>query len=113
MSYPEDGPAECGAEATDTHAAYTGNIEQIRAEDELTVVFDLCNPDVAFLSKIAFTSFAIHDSDYLEAHGADGSIVEEPNGTGPYSLEAWSRGSEITLTRKSRLLGRGTALRRR
>jgi peptide/nickel transport system substrate-binding protein len=98
MSYPEDGPAECGAEATDTNDAYTGNIEQIRAEDEHTVVFDLCEPDVAFLSKVAFTSFAIHDADYLEAHAEDGSLVEEPNGTGPYMLDSWSRGSEITLT---------------
>ena len=112
LSYPEDGPAECGAEATDTHDAYTGNIEQIRAEDELTVVFDLCNPDVAFLSKVAFTSFAINDADYLEAHAEDGSLVEEPNGTGPYVLEAWNRGSEITLSANPRLLGRRTAVRR-
>jgi peptide/nickel transport system substrate-binding protein len=98
MSYPEDGPAECGAEATDEHGEYTSNIEQIRAEDEHTVVFDLCNPDVAFLAKIAFTAFAINDSDYLEAHAEDGSLVEEPNGTGPYMLDTWSRGSEITLT---------------
>ena len=91
MSYPEDGPAECG---TDTNAS---TISEIRAEDERTVVFTLCAPDVAFLSKIAFSSFAIDDSDYLEAHGADGSIVDEPNGTGPYSLEAWNRGSDIVL----------------
>ena len=97
-SYPEDGPAECGAEADDEHDAYNGNIEQIRAEDEHTVVFDLCNPDVAFLSKVAFTSFAINDSDYLEAHVEDGSIVEEPNGTGPYALDTWSRGTEILLS---------------
>jgi ABC-type transport system substrate-binding protein len=97
MSYPEE-PAECGAAETDTHAEYTGNIEQIRAEDEHTVVFDLCNPDVAFLAKVAFTSFAIHDADYLEAHAEDGSLVEEPNGTGPYTLDTWSRGSEITLS---------------
>jgi peptide/nickel transport system substrate-binding protein len=98
MSYPEDGPAECGAEETDTNGAYTGNIEQIRAEDELTVVFDLCEPDVAFLSKIAFTSFAINDADYLEANAPDGTIVEAPNGTGPYVLDAWNRGTDITLT---------------
>jgi peptide/nickel transport system substrate-binding protein len=97
-SYPADGPAECGAAATDTNAEYTGNLEQIRAEDEFTVVFDLCNPDVAFLSKIAFTSFAINDTAYLEATVADQTIVEEPNGTGPYMLEAWNRGTDITLT---------------
>jgi ABC-type transport system substrate-binding protein len=97
-SYPEDGPAECGAEADADHDAYTGNIEQIRAEDEFTVVFDLCNPDVAFLSKVAFTSFAINDTAYLEEHVEDGSIVDEPNGTGPYALDSWTRGTEITLS---------------
>jgi peptide/nickel transport system substrate-binding protein len=92
MAYPEDGPAPCGEDP------YTGNIEEIRAEDELTVVFDLCAPDVAFLPKVAFTSFAINDTAYLEEHGADGSIVDEPNGTGPYVLDDWARGSEIVLT---------------
>jgi ABC-type transport system substrate-binding protein len=97
MSYPEDAPAECGAPATDTNDAYTGNIEQIRAEDELTVVFDLCNPDVAFLAKVAFTSFAINDTAYLETAAPDGSIVDSPNGTGPYRLDAWNRGSDVTM----------------
>ena len=92
MAYPEDGPAECGS---DTNAS---NISEIRAEDERTVVFTLCNPDVAFLAKIAFSSFAIDDSAYLEAHAEDGSIVDEPNGTGPYRLDTWNRGSDITLT---------------
>jgi len=96
-SYPEE-PAECGAAATDTNDAYTGNIEQIRADDELTVVFDLCNPDVAFLPKVAFTSFAINDTEWLETHAPDGSIVDTPNGTGPYMLEAWNRGSDLTMT---------------
>ena len=93
MSYPEDGPAECESDTNPT------NISEIRAEDEHTVVFTLCSPDVAFLSKIAFSSFAIDDSDYLEAHAGDGSIVDQPNGTGPLKLDAWNRGSDITLSR--------------
>jgi ABC-type transport system substrate-binding protein len=92
MAYPEDGPAECGS---DTNAS---NISEIRAEDERTVVFTLCSPDVAFLAKVAFSSFAIDDTAYLEAHAEDGSIVDEPNGTGPYRLDTWNRGSDITLT---------------
>ncbi|MGH2454900.1 MAG: ABC transporter substrate-binding protein [Candidatus Limnocylindria bacterium] len=90
-AYPADGPAECGADNNPS------NISEIRAVDEHTVVFTLCTPDVAFLPKIAFSSFAIDDSAYLEAHGADGSIVDEPNGTGPFSLEAWNRGTDIVL----------------
>jgi len=92
MSYPEDGPAECGADNNPT------NLSQIKAIDEYTVEFTLCNPDVAFLSKIAFSSLAIDDADYLKVHGTDGSLVDEPNGTGPYMLDAWNRGSDITMT---------------
>ena len=57
VSYPETGEAPCGqAEAPDaTHLAYTGNFKKISATDEKTVVFELCNADAAFLSKIAFT----------------------------------------------------------
>jgi peptide/nickel transport system substrate-binding protein len=92
MSYPEDGPAECGS---DTNPS---NISEIRAEDERTVVFTLCAPDVAFLPKIAFSAFAIDDTAWLEQYGADGSIIENVNGTGPYRLDAWNRGSDITLS---------------
>jgi ABC-type transport system substrate-binding protein len=92
MSYPTDGPAECGS---DTNPS---NISEIRAEDERTVVFTLCNPDVAFLPKVAFSAFGIDDTAWLEQYGADGSIVENVNGTGPYQLDTWNRGSDITLT---------------
>jgi ABC-type transport system substrate-binding protein len=92
MAYPADGPAECGA---DTNPS---NISEIRAEDAQTVVFTLCNPDVAFLSKIAFSAFQIDDTAWLEQYGADGTIIENVNGTGPYQLDAWNRGSDITMT---------------
>jgi peptide/nickel transport system substrate-binding protein len=91
LVYPEDGPADCDADNNPT------NISEIRAEDEQTVVFVLCSPDVAFLSKIAFASFAIDDTAWLEQYGADGSIVDNVNGTGPYRVDAWNRGSDIVL----------------
>ena len=49
-AYPEDGPADC---------AYGGEFSQISAPDAQTVVFSLCYPDPAFLSKVAFTAFGI------------------------------------------------------
>lgn len=91
-AYPEDGPAECGADNNPS------NISEIKATDEHTVVFTLCTPDVAFLSKVAFSAFAINDTEYLKAHIPDGSIVEKPNGTGPYKLDAWNRGSDVTMS---------------
>jgi peptide/nickel transport system substrate-binding protein len=91
MTYPETGEAPCGQDG------YSGNFKKITAIDARTVEFELCAPDVAFLSKVAFAAFGIHDADYLEAHAADGSILDEPNGTGPYQLGEWSRGNRLVL----------------
>lgn len=98
-SYPESGEAPCGqAQAPDAkHGAYTGAFKKITAVDRLTVEFQLCNPDVAFLSKIAFSAFGIDDSAYLEAHAKDKSILEQPNGTGPYKLGQWDKGNRLVL----------------
>ncbi len=98
MAYPADGDAPCG------EAPYTGNIKRISATDERTVVFDLCASDVAFLSKIAFSAFQINDTAWLEekidpSQNENQAIVSEVNGTGPYRLTAWNRGSDITMER--------------
>jgi ABC-type transport system substrate-binding protein len=89
--YPATGEAPCGTDP------YTGNFKKITAVDRLTVKFELCSPDVAFLSKIAFSAFGIHDAEYLAAHMADGSILDQPNGTGPYKLGEWDKGNRIVL----------------
>ena len=104
LVYPETGEAPCG---TDT---YTGNFKKITATDAQTVVFDLCNPDVAFLSKIAFSAFAVNDTAWLEAKvdpskPDNQAIVSEVNGTGPYKLSAWNRGTNITMTRNDAYWG--------
>ena len=110
--YPVAGDAPCGqAKPPDAaHAAYTGNLKRISAKDPSTVVFTLCAPDVAFLSKIARPAFAINDTGWLAAHigpasGAAQPIVSAVNGTGPYRLERWDRGSEISLARNDTYWG--------
>jgi ABC-type transport system substrate-binding protein len=65
----------------------------------MTVVFTLCNPDVAFLSKMAFSVFGINDSDYLITHAAAGDLKDGMNGTGPLKLDQWQRGTEIDYSR--------------
>jgi len=99
MAYPEDGDAPCGeAAAPDAeHDKYGGNIKRITALDRLTVEFQLCNPDVAFLPKVAFSAFGIDDADYLAAHAPDKSYLDEPNGTGPYQLAQWDKGNRLVL----------------
>ncbi|MFL5713180.1 MAG: ABC transporter substrate-binding protein [Chloroflexota bacterium] len=88
-SYPETGDAPCGV------APYAGNMKKITAVDALTVEFQLCGPDAAFLPKVAFSAFGIQDSDYLEKHVPDGSILATPNGTGPYKFKEWSKGNRM------------------
>ena len=92
MTYPESGEAPCGQEG------YTGSIKKITALSRLKVEFQLCAPDPAFLPKVAFSVFGIQDADYLQAHVPDKSILEQPNGTGPYKLGSWEKGNRITFT---------------
>lgn len=78
--------------------SYGGEFKSIEAVDQFTVKFTLCYPDPAFLSKVAFSVFAIQDKDYLDAHGGDSlKMSEEPNGTGPYKVKEWVRGDHITF----------------
>jgi peptide/nickel transport system substrate-binding protein len=99
ISYPETGEAPCGEAAPPdaTHDSYKGEFKKITAVDRLTVEFQLCNPDVAFLAKVAFSAFGIDDSDYLAAHAADKSYLDQPNGTGPYKLTEWSKGNRLVM----------------
>jgi ABC-type transport system substrate-binding protein len=96
--YPNyGGEVDCEA-GTFNGRPYAGNLKSIEATDSRTVVFTFCNPNVAFLAQAAFASLAIDDAQYLIDHGPDGSVVTQPNGTGPYRLEAWDLGSRVALT---------------
>ena len=78
--------------------------------DALTVKFSLCYPDPAFLSKIAFSAFAVHSSDQIMATGGGGTeLLENPIGTGPYVLSNWSRGDELVMTRNDNYWGEPAA----
>ena len=74
---------------------YGGKVDTLTALDELTVEFVLCKSDPAFLAEIAFSVFGIQPAEHLEATG--GAPIDNPIGTGPYSLNAWNRGDSIVL----------------
>jgi ABC-type transport system substrate-binding protein len=98
-AYPNYGdPIDCAAHSWNG-LPYAGNVKSITAPDDKTVVFTLCNPDVAFLAKMAFSVFSINDSAYLISHTAAGDIADSANGTGPYKLDQWQRGTEIDYSR--------------
>ncbi len=78
---------------------YGGKISSIEAIDEFTVQFNLCGTDPAFMSKIAFTPFAVQSQEWLESTGGTGELLEKPIGTGPYMVEEWTRGDQIVYKR--------------
>jgi ABC-type transport system substrate-binding protein len=96
-AYPTYADVDCEA-GTFNGSDYTGNLAKIEATDASTVVFTLCAPDPAFLPKIAFSPFAINDADYLIETGGGGALVDNPNGTGPFTLEEWRRGQEVIFS---------------
>ncbi|MGZ8515209.1 MAG: ABC transporter substrate-binding protein, partial [Candidatus Limnocylindrales bacterium] len=112
MTYPSGGDAPCDqAQPPDAdHAAYAGLLRSIRAVDARTVEFQLCAPDVAFPVRLASAAGAVNDTAWLETHvdggaGGEQAIVHDVNGTGPYRLEAWNRGSDIDLVRNDAYWG--------
>lgn len=78
---------------------YGGKILSISAVDRLTVEFQLCKPDPAFLAKIAFTPFGIQPAEWIAETGGTGELLEHPIGTGPFMVQEWIRGDQIIFTR--------------
>ncbi len=103
--------AENQAVVTDTSYAavscdYGGLFKSIEALDDLTVKFTLCSSEVAFPSKVAFSAFQIHPSEYLESTGGGGdALISNPIGTGPYKLEKWQKGDSVIMTRNEEYWG--------
>jgi len=81
---------------------YGGFFKSIEATDQYTVTFNLCKSDPAFLSKIAFSPFAIYSKEWIESTTGETSRTSEgleaPVGTGPYMVSEWNRGENLTLT---------------
>jgi peptide/nickel transport system substrate-binding protein len=99
---PSYGTVTCATDTTPgsfNGLPYGGNLKLITATDSHTVEFDFCNPDVAFLSQIAFQALAIDDAGYLIANmgttAGSGAILNTPNGTGPYELATWDKGTRM------------------
>ncbi|MDK1019070.1 MAG: ABC transporter substrate-binding protein [Actinomycetota bacterium] len=83
---------------------YGGRIDTIKALDEFTIEFTLCGPHPAFLAQIAFGVFGIQPKEHLEA--TSGAPLDNPVGTGPYSLKEWVRGDSVVYTRNDDYYGK-------
>jgi peptide/nickel transport system substrate-binding protein len=97
---PEGGLTDNGGMWTyaATSCDYGGEVQSITAVDAQTVTFQLCYPDPAFPSKVAFSSLAILPSEYIESTGGGGDLVSSPIGTGPYMLQEWNLGDSVVLS---------------
>ena len=100
--YPSDGAAACVKNDDGTLQQGLSTIESV---DMTTVVFTLCAPDPAFLQKLSLVPLVIDDSGYLQSATADGSILNQPNGTGPFRLAGWAKQEQIVLARNDQYWG--------
>lgn len=111
MAYPVGDPAPCEeAESADpAYGPYQGQIRRIIALDEVTVRFELCDVDPAFLAKVASPALAIDDTAWLQSRIDPAAerqrILTEVNGTGPFRLRAWDGEGDIALERSTTYWG--------
>ena len=99
-SWPASGSA-CGAEG------YTGNLGRIEATEARTVVFTLCAPDGAFLSRVAHPALGILDAATIAELATNPDGARSLAGTGPYRIDHWTPGENVRLVRRRRrALGR-------
>jgi ABC-type transport system substrate-binding protein len=75
-------------------------VKSVEAVDEFTVVFNLCQSDPAFLSKMGFSVFGIYPQEWLEwatKPENQEARLSHPVGTGPYMVQNWARGESLTF----------------
>ncbi len=79
--------------------SYGGEFKSIEAVDQNTVKFTLCYPDGAFPAKVAFNVFAIAPKALLDkTNGNSIKMSDAADGTGPFMIQSWSRGDNVTYT---------------
>lgn len=91
-------PAYEGMTVSAPDCSYGGEFKEMKAVDEFTVQFTICNVDPAFIQKAAFATNQIADKDWLDKYGGDSAkMSEDVNGTGPFKVTEWVRGDHITM----------------
>ncbi len=79
--------------STNKDKATFANVERIDTPDKATVVLNLKNGDPDLLFKLGqATAIIVEPKSVASNH-------TRPNGTGPYRLDNWAKGSAVTLTR--------------
>lgn len=72
-------------------------VKTVEKVDDYTVKITLNRPDVAFLYKLAFGSFAIQSPAQIQKYEGGGDFFKNPSGTGPFKLAEWVPDTTIKL----------------
>ena len=80
--------------------------ESCSADDELTATITLQSPFAGFISSMSLPALSMQSPTALEEYQDDAATnprnteysTERPVGTGPFTLESWERGEQVTLT---------------
>ncbi len=94
----EDHPYHIGGEFTYygyMFQDFPGIIESVEAVDELTVRFQLTEPQAPFLNNLAMVSFGIASPEAVMEHGED--YFKNPVGSGPFKFVEWRQGDRVIL----------------
>ncbi|MFW5920103.1 MAG: ABC transporter substrate-binding protein [Halanaeroarchaeum sp.] len=77
----------------------------VEAEDDYTLTFELAEPFHASLEILAYASFAVVPEGIVgDIDGYDGEMsheefaTEDPIGSGPFTLDTWSKSTEIKMS---------------
>lgn len=81
--------------------------ESCSADDELTATVNLAQPFAGFIAALSLPAFSMQSPAALEEYQDDAAgnprnseySTERPTGTGPFTLDSWDRGQQVTLAR--------------
>jgi len=77
---------------------YDAPIPGLRALDRYTIRLELKEPDYILMGYLCSSPMAAVAREVVEAYGdANGWVMANPVGTGPYRLKSWRRGVQIVL----------------
>ncbi|SHI18224.1 peptide/nickel transport system substrate-binding protein [Sporobacter termitidis DSM 10068] len=81
-----------------------GYVTKVEAPDTYTVVVTLKDKNTPFLSNLAMSMAAPMVSPKALQEN-NGSVMEKPVGTGPYSFDRWDKGQDVVLVRNDNYWG--------
>ncbi len=100
-----------GFETSDDPSTQGGIYGGCSADDESTAVITLTEPFAGLVPAMSLPAFSMQSPTAMEKYDADGTSGGEddprfseyatahPTGTGPFTVESWDRGQQVTLKR--------------